>query len=296
VIRSRYARLALTLTGLLLLVGILFAVLTLVATRHSLVEVQQALNRDLASNLVADRSLIREGRLDRDALAQTFHDYMVINPSIEIYLLDMHGRILAYSADPGQVKRNRVTLTPIHRFLAGETSFPLLGDDPRSHDRRKTFSVTPIPVADDPEGYLYVILRGEAFRDLDALIQRSWFLGGAAAVSLLLGLLLGLVLFRLLARRIQRLGDAMDRFRESDCPGVHPSSAVSRGRRRNRSTRAHLPGHGNPHHRPAPGYDRQGRAAPATGRSGFSRPAHAVRVPARLLRDPPDEAGTSRRQ
>jgi hypothetical protein len=151
-IHSLYARLALTLTGLLLLVGILFAVLTVAATRHALVEVQQALNQDLARNLVADRNLVRDGRLDRDALAQTFHDYMVINPSIEIYLLDAGGRILAYSADPGQVKRNRVSLAPIHRFLGGGAAFPLLGDDPRSHDRRKTFSVTPLPAADAPDG------------------------------------------------------------------------------------------------------------------------------------------------
>ncbi len=143
--RTLYARLALALTGLLVLVGILFTALTVFATRNHLQEADQRLNRDLAQNLVADRNLVQQGRLDQAALEETFRHYMVINPSIEIYLLSATGEILAYSADPGKVKRRGVSLEPIRRFLEGERDFPLLGDDPRSHDRRKAFSVTPIP-------------------------------------------------------------------------------------------------------------------------------------------------------
>ena len=85
----------------------------------------------------ADRDLVAEGRLNEPALKSMFHDYMQINPSIEIYLLDLDGRILSYSADPGKVKRKHVSLGPIRDFLNDSASFPLLGDDPRSHDRRK---------------------------------------------------------------------------------------------------------------------------------------------------------------
>ncbi|MEA3278117.1 MAG: ATP-binding protein [Pseudomonadota bacterium] len=214
-----YARLSLALAGLLILVGVLFAVLTISATRDYLQEVNQRFNRDLARNLVADRNLVQEGTLDKDALKETFHHYMVVNPSIEIYLLDLDGRILAYSADPGKVKRHSVSLGPIGRFLDGVDAYPLLGDDPRSHDLRKAFSATPIPSATAPEGYLYVILRGEAFDSVDALIQESYFLrlsGWAVTVSLVLGLFLGLVLFRLLTRRIERLGRTMEAFRRSN--------------------------------------------------------------------------------
>ncbi len=217
--RTLYARLSLALAGLLVVVGILFAALTLAATRHYLQEVNQRFNRDLAQNLVTDRNLIQKGRLDQAALEETFHYYMVINPSIEIYLLDAGGTILAYSADPGKVKRRSVSIEPIRRFLEGKPSFPLLGDDPRSHDRRKAFSVTPVPSPEAPNGYLYVILRGEQLDQVDALIQQSYFLrlsGWAVTVSLGLGLMLGLVLFRLLTRRIERLGRTMGLFRESD--------------------------------------------------------------------------------
>ena len=74
-----------------------------------------------------------------------FHDYMTINPSIEIYLIDLEGTILSFSADPGVVKRKRVSLGPVRAFLSGDDAYPVLGDDPRSHDGHKAFSVTPVP-------------------------------------------------------------------------------------------------------------------------------------------------------
>lgn len=216
--RTLYARLSLTLAALLVLVGILFAVLTISATRDYLQEVNQRFNRNLARDLVADRNLVQQGKLNEAALKETFREYMVINPSLEIYLLDLNGRILSYSADPGKVKRRSVSLDPIRRFLGGAQDFPLLGDDPRSHDRRKAFSVTPVPSAEAPEGYLYVILRGEGLDSVDALIRQSYFLrlsGLAVCLSLALGLVLGLILFRLLTRRIERLARIMETFRTS---------------------------------------------------------------------------------
>jgi two-component system OmpR family sensor kinase len=217
--RTLYARLSISLAALLVVVGILFAVLTISASRNYLQEVNQRFNRDLARDLVADRNLVQQGKLNEAALKETFREYMVINPSLEIYLLERDGRILAYSADPGKVKRRSVSLDPIRRFLRGEHEFPLLGDDPRSHDRRKAFSVTPVPSAEAPEGYLYVILRGEAFDSVDGLLRQSYFLrlsGVAVGVSLALGLVLGLILFRLLTRRVERLGRVMETFRASD--------------------------------------------------------------------------------
>ena len=190
--RTLYARLVLVLVLLFSAVGLLYTLISSSATRHYLDELNQQLNRDLARNLVADRNLVAEGRLDRQALNETFQQYMVINPSIEIYLLDLQGRILAYSADPGKVKRKRVSLEPITRFLEQAGALPLLGDDPRSHDRRKAFSVTQVPSSENPEGYLYVVLRGEQFEAADKMVRESLFLrlsGWSVAASLVFGLL-----------------------------------------------------------------------------------------------------------
>ncbi len=226
--RSLYAKLSLVLVVLLASVGVIYAVVSISATRSYLAEMNQNLNLDLARNLVADRNLVEQGRINDAALKETFHEYMVINPSIEIYLLDLQGRILSFSADPEKVKRKSVSLEPVYAFLSGEADFPILGDDPRSHERRKAFSVTPVPSADNSEGYLYVVLRGEQFDTVDALIGASHFLrlgGFAIAGALAFGLIAGLLVFHLLTRRLHRLTAVIDRFRGSGYTDHAPDAA-----------------------------------------------------------------------
>lgn len=217
-LHSLYARLATALVILLLAVGTLYTLVTLFTTQHHLQQLTQQFNRDLARRIVEDRELVASGELDQEALKATFSAYMQINPSIEIYLLDLKGKILSFSADPGKVKRNQVSLRPIQAFLNGE-GFPLLGDDPRSHDRMKAFSVTTVPSMAKPEGYLYVVLQGEEYESATLAVEESyvlrlsvWVLAG----SLGFGLLAGLILFFLLTRRLRRLSTDMQRFHASD--------------------------------------------------------------------------------
>jgi signal transduction histidine kinase len=218
-LRTLYAKLSLVLLLLLLGIGLLYALISSSLTKHYLQQVNQQFNRDLASKLVADRNLVAEGRLHEPALRETFRQYMVINPSIEIYLLDLDGTILSYSADPGKVKRKSVSLEPIRAFLQGRGEYPLLGDDPRSHDRHKAFSVTPVPSTEHPRGYLYVVLRGEEFEAVEEVIRDSYFSrlsAWALAGSLGFGLLAGLLIFHLLTRRLHRLSADMDDFQHSN--------------------------------------------------------------------------------
>ncbi len=224
-LRTLYAKLAAGLVVLFVTIGLLYALISTSATRYYLQEVNQAFNKELARNLVADRNLVEEGRLNQEALKETFHQYMVINPSIEIYLLDLQGKILAYSADPGKVKRHHVSLEPLMTFLAGAESYPLLGDDPRSHDGQKAFSVTPVPTTDHPEGYLYVVLRGEEFDTVDKVVRESYFMrlsGWAVVASLGLGLLAGLIVLRLLTRRLHRLSNLIATFHQSNFTSHQP--------------------------------------------------------------------------
>ena len=228
VFRTLYARLAIGLFLLLLVVGGLFTFLSLSSVREYSAAVNQQLNRDLARNLVSDRNLVTDGELNRDALKQLFELYMTINPSIEIYLLDTDGNILSYSADPAKIKRNRVSLQPIRTLIENPDAYPLPGDDPRSHDRRKVFSVTPVPSAENPSGYLYVVLRGEEYDLAESMVHSNRLLqmgAGALAVSLFVGLLAGLVFFRLLTRRLSRLTERVESFEREMSP--ESTSAVA---------------------------------------------------------------------
>jgi hypothetical protein len=175
-LRTLYAKLAVGLLVLLIAMGAIYTAINLTVTDRYLRQLNQQVNRHLARNLVADRNLVEQGRLNEAALKETFSLYMSINPSIEIYLLDSAGGILSYSADPEKIKRRSVSLQPIRAFLRMEDPYPLLGDDPRSHDRQKAFSVTEIPGNTTPEGYLYVVLRGEQYDSAEALARTSYLL------------------------------------------------------------------------------------------------------------------------
>ena len=216
--KTLYAKLSLSLILLLMLVAVFYALLTVSTFSYSQQKIGQQLNLNLAKNMVADRQLVIGGKVDEKAISTTFMEYMVINPSIELYLLDRHGKILSYSADPGQVKRKSVSMEPIRAFLEGET-LPLLGDDPRSHDRQKIFSVTPVPNSDHPEAYLYIVLLGEQYDSAEQIIKASlfWKHAGLALIgSLMVGLIIGLLLFRKLTRRLNTLSKTMENIAFKD--------------------------------------------------------------------------------
>ena len=216
---SLYFKLAAGLALILLVVGLSYTLFASYILRQMSQSSQQAVNYNLARNLVEDQRIVHDGRIDEDAMKHTFMRYMTINPSIEIYYLDLEGNILSYSAEPGQVMRNRVSLEPIRRSLANPRRIDPLGDDPRSHELRKPFSVTPIPSADNPQGYLYVVLQSQALsKAIDMQAQHTILRLGGVVIggSLLIALLIGLLLFHRFHRRVQTLQQRVADFVASD--------------------------------------------------------------------------------
>ena len=198
---SLYSKLAAVLLGLFCLVGLLVLVVTIYSTGLYQQEVNQKLNRAVATHIVSEIQLIQNNAVDKAALQSLFHYLMVFNPSIEIYLLDINGNILAYSAPVGKVKRQRVDLNPIKTYLLGQITFPLVGDDPRDGQRKKVFSAAPIINQDRLEGYLYVILGGEQYDNVVDKLRNSYILTlsiGIIGAGLLFSAAAGLVLFHLL--------------------------------------------------------------------------------------------------
>jgi two-component system, OmpR family, sensor kinase len=218
-LRTLYGKLAAVLLGLLCLIGILYILLTLFTTRMYVQEVSQKLNLTLAAHLASEKILMKQGQINQEALEEVFHMLMVINPSIEIYLLDPNGSILAFSAPPGKVERKQVSLHPLKKFLQGGAALPILGDDPRGLNRKKVFSAAPISVDDQLEGYLYVILGGEEYDSVVQMLQGSYILrlsSWVAVGSLLVALMAGLIVFNLLTRRLRGLTTVMEAVQRSN--------------------------------------------------------------------------------
>jgi two-component system, OmpR family, sensor kinase len=215
--KTLYFKLAAVLVGIFCLIGVLYLLLTLYTTRMYFQEVNQKLNRTLAQNLALENILTKNGQVNQKTLQDIFRMLMVVNPGIEVYLLDSKGTILAFSAPPGKVKRETVSMEPLKRLLDGTSSLPILGDDPRDLKQKKIFSAAPISLKGSIQGYVYIILGGEKFDTVAQMLQTSYILRlsvWAAAGGLLFVLLTALLLFNWMTRRLKILTTTMESFRQ----------------------------------------------------------------------------------
>ena len=223
----------LTLTKRLSLV---FAVLLLIccgtsawmqvrSNRMHELEVVQGLSRDLAQHIARDTVLMDSKGLMPGAIRNLFSQLMLVNPSVEVYLLNPEGRIVGSASPEGRVRREQIDLTPIQRLLKGDP-LPILGDDPRSDEGRKVFSAATLTVDGKPAGYLYVVLLSEEHDRFAERGATSAALNTALmsiALVALLCLIAGLTAFALITRPLRQLTETVARF---DIDGIPAAPTV----------------------------------------------------------------------
>jgi signal transduction histidine kinase len=213
------ARLSVALLSILLLIGGGFFALAQFSTRLYYEEITQRLNASIAMYVTGERQLMQDGVADRDALALLAQQAMVINPSVEIYLLDATGRILAHALPAADVIATEVDLGPVQAMLAGALDMPLKGSDPRDTARSTIFSAAPVMHDGELQGYLYAVLGGAKYRALAADLRGSYVQSltlGVLAAIVLAAFLTGSLVFALLTRRLVRLTHDVQQFTAAD--------------------------------------------------------------------------------
>ena len=217
--RTLFARLCVALLAILGLAGTAFLVVEQFSSRLYYEELTQRLNAPIAMYVTGERQLMSSGEIDHASLAALANQAMIINPTVEVYLLDVEGRILGHGLPPDSVQTGRVDLGPVQRLLSGAVELPVRGTDPRNPDRDKVFSVSPVMDGERLEGYLYVVLGGQRFDELASDIRGSYVrklsMFSMAAV-LAVALFVGLLVFGLLTRRLTQLRRVVGRFAEAD--------------------------------------------------------------------------------
>ena len=213
------SKLIVTLFALLLLMSASFIGFALWKTPMFLQELNQQINLELADNIVKEKNLMINTQVNHEAMQSVFMGLMLVNPLIEVYLVDTQGKLLAYSAPEGVVKRQSIDLVPVQQFLDKKEHFPVLGNDPRDLQRDKVFSAASIYDQQNLQGYLYIVLGGQAYDSVLELLQSSYMLRiwiGAVVVSFLIALLAGFMMFRHITRRVHQLAKSMEKFKQSD--------------------------------------------------------------------------------
>lgn len=213
-----FARLSAALLLVVALIGGGFFLVEQVSTRLYYEEITQRLNASIAMYVTGEMQLMEEGAVNEDALTLLAQRAMIINPTVEVYLLDTGGNILAHAMPPESIQTNRVALEPLLDLMGGETEMPLRGTDPRNLDRQKIFSAHPVMHNDILQGYLYAILGGQKYDELADSVRGSYVQKlslGALIAIVLAAFLVGLLVFGLLTRRLTRLTSDVKRFTDS---------------------------------------------------------------------------------
>jgi hypothetical protein len=91
--RGLFGKLVVVLLALLCVTSIFYVALTVATTRMHIQEVTQNLHRPLAADLTKNTQLMDGEKVDRAALKKIFDMLMVVNPAIEVCLLDAEGKL-----------------------------------------------------------------------------------------------------------------------------------------------------------------------------------------------------------
>ncbi len=215
-----------------LIMGISYLFISLSLSNHYLQQVQTRIHIHVADSIIQDHQLVNQDQMSQTAIASTLNRYMQLNPHLEIYLTDLNGNILQYSADAKKIKRHKIDTLPLRAQLntdsVDNTEFPM-GDDPRSLSGKKPFSVAYLPNKEHPEGFLYVIIQDSIEQEANRQLQESILLELSAwsfLSSLVIGLLLGGVLFYHLAKRISNLSQTITHFKEQPELPIAPPTHI----------------------------------------------------------------------
>ena len=160
--------------------------------------------------------LVAKDSLNKVALGDIMHSMMVVNPSIEVYILNPKGKILSFVAPDKVVKLETVSLDPVRKFLNDKSQGLIMGDDPRNPGESKIFSATRIIKNNELIGYIYIVLASQEYASASHTVLGSYILGisiRSVIVILLIAALTGLVAFWFLTKKLKNITKGIQAFR-----------------------------------------------------------------------------------
>ncbi len=219
-----FNRLYLQVSAIFLLILFLFAALVLYvsvdSSRKYSIEVNQRLNRNLAQNTISMiRPFLKNGRISEEGIGDIMHSMMVINPIVEVYLLDPDGRILQYVAPDKVVKLESVDLSPVKKFVDDPEHTIIYGDDPRNPGEHKIFSAAPVYDGDQLTGYIYIVLASQEFVSASQVVLGSYIIGlsiRSVIMIMIISALVGLLAIWFITNKLNPIIEGINEFRRGN--------------------------------------------------------------------------------
>jgi signal transduction histidine kinase len=216
---SLYWKIAAVFLCALIIISVVYIYIAAFTAEMYYQEASQRLNQELAQHIAEEHEFFTDGETNQEVLKNIFHNIMVINPNIEVYLLDTEGKILSYFAPNKEIVLDKVPLEPIEEFLeVGDSTF-VMGVDPKNEHGEKTFSAAEVYEGNILRGYIYVILGGEDYEDAAQFVFGSYILRlgvRSMTITIIAAALLSLVAIGLITKNMRKIVSVVRRFKEGD--------------------------------------------------------------------------------
>ena len=206
----------------LLILTILSAVYLYIAVWTAEMYYQEAVQKmgsQIAPHIVDENQFFTNGEIDTEVLNKLFHDIMVINPSLEVYLLDTTGSILTYYAPEKKIIMESIDLEPIQKFVAEEGKEFVMGNNPRDPKLHSTFTADEIYEENILRGYLYIIISGEEFNNAAQFVFGSFMLRLAVrstSITLIAAIIITFISLLLITKNIRKMVGVIRQFKNGD--------------------------------------------------------------------------------
>ena len=216
---SLYWKISAVFFLLLAAVGVTYIYITHNSSSTYLDEVNQLLNHNTAKNIVENSTNFYNGKVIQPALEEMFHHVMAINPSLEVYLLDTTGKIIAWFPPEKKIVLNSIHLAPVLFFINDSTSRCIKGDDPLNPNEQKVFSASPLTMNNMLYAYIYVVLAGKEYTAASDFLFGNYLMQVSTRtmlLTLIATLLIGLLIIRVITKNYSNILSVMQQFRQGD--------------------------------------------------------------------------------
>lgn len=182
-------------------------------------EANQKLNSEIAPHISNEHQCFVNGEVNESVLKKVFHDVMVINPSIEVYLLNTKGKILTYYAPEKVIKLNSLPLEPIEEYIQNGGKSFILGADPRNPGGEKAFSAARVYEDSEFCGYIYVVLESEEYTNAYQMMFGSYIMRlglRSMSITLIAAILISFIAIGFITKNLGRISAAIREFKNGN--------------------------------------------------------------------------------
>jgi len=216
---SLYWKIGATFLAILVLLSTAYLYIAMFTAEMYFQEANQKLNADIAPHIASENQAFIDGKANEQILKSVFHNVMIINPSIEVYLLDANGKILTFYAPDKKIKLDRVPLDEVKKFIATGGQEFTLGVDPKNPGAEKVFSAAPVYEKGKLMGYIYVILASEEYESTMHFLFGSYILRlgfRSMSITLAAAVLITLIALGFIVGNIKKIASVIRDFKNGN--------------------------------------------------------------------------------